>query len=137
MKNILAVDLGEKRIGLAYNRGTCFAFPLKVLPNQGQNHAVENILAIAQEINAETIVLGFPLRLNNAVKIEAQKVLQFKEKLARRFTGDVVLFDERLTTQEAEKRLLETDVSRKKRKTVIDQLAAAIILQAYIDHQER
>ena len=98
---------------------------------------MENILAIAQEINAETIVLGFPLRLNNTVKIEAQKVLQFKEKLARRFTGDVVLFDERLTTQEAEKRLLEADVSRKKRKTVIDQLAASIILQAYIDHQER
>jgi len=136
MKNILAVDLGEKRIGLSYNRGTGFAFPFKVLASEGQNKNIENILEVAHQTDAQIIVLGLPLRLDNTVKSEAQKVIFLREKLARRFEGEVVLFDERLTTQEAEKRLLETDVSRKKRKMVIDQLAATIILQTYIDHNQ-
>ena len=133
MKKILAIDIGEKRIGLSYNQGTSFAFPLKVIPSEGLKKNVESILQIAQQIQAEIIVLGLPLRLNNSVKNEAQKIIKFRELLSSYFPGEVVLFDERLTSKEAEKRLLEADVSRKKRKMVIDQLAATIILQTYID----
>lgn len=133
MKRILAVDIGEKRIGLSYNRGTTLASPLKVIASASQKQNIENLLQVAQQIQADVIVLGLPLRLNNSVKSEAQKIVKLRESLAKRFTGEVVLFDERLTTQEAEKRLVEIDMSRKKRKMVIDQLAATIILQTYID----
>ena len=133
MKRILAVDIGEKRIGLSYNRGTTLASPLKVIASASQKQNIENLLQVAQQIQAEVIVLGLPLRLNNSVKSEAHKIIEFRELLIKRFPGEVVLFDERLKTKEAEKRLMEADVSRKKRKMVIDQLAATIILQTYID----
>ncbi|NLJ48548.1 MAG: Holliday junction resolvase RuvX [Candidatus Atribacteria bacterium] len=133
MKKILAVDIGEKRIGLSYNRGTSFATPLKVIPSESLKKNVKNIIQIAQQIQAEIIVLGLPLRLDHSIKNEAQKIIKIRELLSNCFPGEVVLFDERLTTKEAEKRLLEADVSRKKRKMVIDQLAATIILQTYID----
>ena len=137
MENILAVDIGEKRIGLSYNRGTTFAFPLKMIDSESPRKNIENILEAARQIQADTIVLGLPLRLNNSVKIEAQKVIDLRDQIAGHFLGEVVLFDERLTTQEAKKRLLEIDMSRKKRKAVIDQLAATIILQTYIDHIQK
>lgn len=133
VKKILAVDIGEKRIGLSYNRGTSFASPLKVISSESLKKNVVHIIEVAQQIQAEVIVLGLPLRLNNSAKSEAQKIMAFRELLTKGFPGEVVLFDERLTTKEAEKRLLEADVSRKKRKMVIDQLAATIILQTYID----
>jgi len=104
-----------------------------VISSENLKKNVENIIEVAQQVQAEVIVLGLPLRLNNSVKSEAQKIIEFRELLTKRFPGEVVLFDERLTTKEAEKRLLEADVSRKKRKMVIDQLAATIILQTYID----
>ncbi|MEI6157540.1 MAG: Holliday junction resolvase RuvX, partial [Atribacterota bacterium] len=110
MKKMMALDLGEKRMGIALNRGTRFAFPWQVFSSGTVKENINTILDIVRQLDIETIVIGFPIRLNTAIKEEAQRVLRFKEELGKYFPGEIVLFDERLTTKEAEKRLLEMDL---------------------------
>ena len=81
----------------------------------------------------DTIVLGFPKHMNNDVGERAEKSLEFKEMLVRRTGLDVVMWDERLTTVEAERTLIESQVRRENRKQYIDKIAAVFILQGYLD----
>ena len=81
----------------------------------------------------DTIVLGFPKHMNNDVGERATKSLEFKEMLVRRTGLDVVMWDERLTTVEAERTLIESQVRRENRKQYIDKIAAVFILQGYLD----
>ena len=81
----------------------------------------------------DTIVLGFPKHMNNDVGERAKKSLEFKEMLVRRTGLDVVMWDERLTTVEAERTLIESQVRRENRKQYIDKIAAVFILQGYLD----
>ncbi len=91
------------------------------------------IESIAKEYNVETIVLGFPLNMNNSEGFRAVETRKVQEDLARRTGLPVVMWDERLTTVEADRILEECNVSKKNRKKYIDQVAAAIILQNYMD----
>ena len=131
MKRIMAVDWGEKRIGVAFNQGTSLSFPYKVIEVESEE-GINQVLAVAQELKAEVIVVGLPLRLDASFLQEAQKIERFKNKLEQSFGGKVVLWDERLSTKEAEKRLIEADLSRKKRKKVIDKVSAALVLETYL-----
>ncbi len=135
MKRVMAIDWGEKRIGVAFNQGTGFSFPSEVIEARGQE-GIDRVLALAQELKAEVIVVGLPLRLDASFQKEAQEVERFKEELEKHFEGEVVLWDERLSTKEAEKRLIEADLSRKKRKKVVDKISAALILEAYLSRHE-
>ena len=86
------------------------------------------------EYGVEKIVLGFPKHMNNDIGERAEKSLEFKDMLYRRTGLEVIMWDERLTTVEAERTLIETGVRRENRKKHIDQIAAVFILQGYLDH---
>ena len=91
------------------------------------------IEALVQEYQVEEIVLGFPKNMNNTVGDRAEKSLEFKEMLERRTALPVTMWDERLTTVEAERTLIENNVRREDRKKYVDKIAAVFILQGYLD----
>jgi putative Holliday junction resolvase len=88
---------------------------------------------IVREYKAEKIVLGFPKNMNNTLGERAEKTIELKEKLERRTGLEVILWDERLTTVEAERTLMESGVRRENRKKYVDKIAAVFILQGYLD----
>lgn len=131
MKRVMALDVGEKRIGVALNWGTRLAFPHAVLPRKGEED-IATLLALAQKFQIDTIVLGLPLRTGGTPGKEAQALREFARELEKRFPGSVELFDERFSTKEAERRLVELDTTRARRKRLIDKIAACLILEAYL-----
>lgn len=88
---------------------------------------------LAKEYEADRIVLGFPKNMNNTIGERAEKSLEFKEMLERRIGLPVIMWDERLTTVEAERTLMESNVRREHRKKYVDKIAAVFILQGYLD----
>ncbi len=88
---------------------------------------------LISEYQVERIILGYPKKMNNTIGERALKSLEFKEKLEGRTGLPVVMWDERLTTAEAERTLIETGVRRENRKQYLDQMAAVLILQGYLD----
>ena len=95
--------------------------------------SIERIKFLISQYNIEKIVLGLPKNMNNTLGFRAEKTLEFKEKLEKNFSLPIQLWDERLSTRAAENILLEADISRNKRKKVIDKMAAVYILQGYLD----
>lgn len=131
---VLCLDLGDKRIGIAISDATkTLATGRGAYQRRGLDEDFEHLEKFIKEEEISEIVLGLPRNMNGSLGARAQKTIQFKALLEERLKLPVVLFDERLTTEEAERVLLSADVSRKKRKRVIDQLAAVIILQRYLD----
>uniref|UniRef100_A0A7V4DFL5 Putative pre-16S rRNA nuclease n=1 Tax=Candidatus Caldatribacterium californiense TaxID=1454726 RepID=A0A7V4DFL5_9BACT len=131
MKRVMALDVGEKRIGIAMNWGTGLAFPYRMLPRKGKDD-VARILALARECYIDTIVLGFPIRTDGTKGKEAEALEEFAAELRQHFPGEVVLVDERFSTREAERHLLDLDTSRAKRKRLVDKIAACLILETYL-----
>lgn len=140
MKNrILCLDVGDKKIGVAVSDpfGKT-ALPLETLPRRTFKKDCEAISKITKEYEAEKIVIGLPLDLENREGSQAKKVRFFEEGLRKflkenHFATVVEVWDESFSSAEAEAMMLEADVSRKKRKKAIDKLAAALILQSYLD----
>ena len=134
---ILGLDYGTKTTGVAVSDPMGWtAQGLEIIRRQEDEHIKATLNRIAQlceEYKVEKIVLGLPKNMNNTLGERGEKTLQFKEKLENRLRIPVETWDERLSTVAAESVLLEADVSRKKRKNVIDKLAATIILQNYLD----
>ncbi len=133
---LLGLDLGEKRVGVAVvPRGTTMAFPLKTIQRKGREHFAAEIEALVKEQKAVKIVIGLPRMLKGTIGPAAKKVTDDVAWLKTKWSVPVVFWDEWLSTREAERVLLEADVSREKRREVIDQLAAQRILQSYLDSQ--
>lgn len=134
---ILGLDYGTKTTGVAISDPMGWtAQGLEIIRRQEEEHlkaTLKRIAELCEEYKVEKIVLGLPKNMNNTVGERGEKTLEFKAKLEARLKIPVVTWDERLSTVAAESVLLEADVSRKKRKTVIDKLAATIILQNYLD----
>jgi putative Holliday junction resolvase len=97
------------------------------------DRAIDLLLPILKEQEVKTIVLGLPKHMNGSLGVSAQRSQFFKERLEEACDIEVILIDERLTTVAAQRMLISADVSRKKRKEVIDQVAAVQILQGYLD----
>ena len=133
----LGLDLGTKTLGVAISDLTgTIATSLTILRHENNHkYLIEELKKIINEKNVETIVLGFPQNMNNTIGERGEMVLSFKEKLENSIRLPVILEDERLTTRVAENILITADVSRKKRKKVIDKMAANIILQSYLDRR--
>ena len=133
----LGLDLGTKTLGVAISDLTgTIATSLTILRHENNHkYLIEELKKIINEKNVETIVLGFPKNMNNTIGERGEMVLSFKEKLENSIRLPVILEDERLTTRVAENILITADVSRKKRKKVIDKMAANIILQSYLDRR--
>ena len=131
----LGLDLGTKTLGLAMSDKTNFiASPYRVLRWDGENYDLlfKDLDSIISDNSITDLVLGLPKNMNNTLGFAAERSLKFKEALESRYNMEVYLIDERLSTMEATNYLLEADVSRKKRKQVVDGVAASIILDTYL-----
>ncbi|MFA0750480.1 MAG: hypothetical protein SLRJCFUN_000883 [Candidatus Fervidibacter sp.] len=134
MARILAVDYGEKRIGLAVSDELGItASPLMTLAKQSDEDAIRQIAQLASRLRVAQIVVGLPRRTDVKEGEMERKARAFAEKLQQTVQIPVVLFDERFTTRIAEQVLLEADLSRQKRKQVRDKLAAVVLLQSYLE----
>jgi putative Holliday junction resolvase len=136
---ILALDVGERRIGLAISDpGESFSLPLRTLERTESLHDdLQAIVDAAKEYGATVIVVGDPVSLSGERGIAAQKMDDFVRVLAKAYDGAIERIDERMTTAQATRTLIANDVSRKARKRVVDQLAAALILDAYLARRKR
>lgn len=138
---ILGLDYGERTIGVAVSDSFGWtAQGLEVIKRSNSTEYKKSILRIAQwlkEYEVDTIVLGYPKNMDNTEGERCQKTKVFQKQLQKAFPNvTVVLWDERMSTIAAERSLLEADMSRKKRKSVIDKMAAVHILQGYLDKKQ-
>ena len=130
----LGVDVGDKRIGVALSDPMGkIASPLEVYNCIGAKKDVQYIAALANNKEVDKVVVGLPKNMNGTEGERAKLCREFADKLSRRTKAEIIMHDERLTTVGAESVLIRADVSRKKRKKVIDKLAAQLILQNYLD----
>lgn len=130
--------MGEKRIGVAFvPEGTSIAFPLTVIQKKGREQVLAEIRKFVQEHRIAKIVVGLPKTLKGEIGIAAEKILKEVEWYKTQVALPWILWDERLSSKEVERVLIDADVRREKRKEIIDQLAAQRILQNYIDSSER
>jgi len=135
---ILGLDYGEKRLGLAISDEMGItAQGLPTLTRKGLEKDLAALEKVIRQFGVDRIVIGYPLRLNGTEGIQCEKVNRFAGILEKRFSIPILKWDETLTTSQAEEILTEVRVSRKKRKAVVDKLAAMIILQDYLDHSKK
>jgi putative Holliday junction resolvase len=137
---VLALDVGSKTIGLALtDEAMIAAHPLTVLRRVGHSGDAAAVAAVAAEHGVTDVVVGMPFELSGKIGHRARRVAEFVAVLRRALPPEVPIHeqDERFTTAEAQRVLLAADVSRGKRKDVIDQQAAALILQGWLDAHRR
>ncbi|EYE89666.1 Holliday junction resolvase [Fervidicella metallireducens AeB] len=131
---VLGLDIGEKTIGVAVSDPMGWtAQGIKTIRRTGIKNDIKEIIDIVKEYNVEKIVAGLPKNMNGTLGPMSEKIMNFCEKLKNKSGLEIIYQDERLTTVAAERMLIGADVSRKKRKEVIDTVAATYILQGYLD----
>ena len=133
------MDFGSKTVGVAVSDPLGLtAQGVEIIRRKSENklrQTLARIEALIQEYEVETLVLGLPKNMNNTMGDRAQKSLEFRDMMVRRTGLPVVMWDERLTTVEANRTLMESGVRRENRKDYVDELAAIFILQGYLDAQ--
>jgi putative Holliday junction resolvase len=135
---ILAIDHGTKRVGLALSDETgTIAQPLQFLPAEPAAKLLQSLKEIETERKVEQVVVGIPRNMNGTYGPAAEKARAFVAALRQVLTAPVQTWDERLTTVQAHRALIETGMRREKRKERVDQTAAAILLQSYLDYASR
>jgi putative holliday junction resolvase len=135
---ILALDYGTKRIGVALSDELGWtAQPLETFERRTLDWDVAHIAALVGSHGVERVVLGLPLQLDGREGPAVQAMRKFTEKLEAGLSVPVVRWDERMTTKAAEDLLIAADVSRKKRKGIVDRIAAAILLRSYLEAQDQ
>ncbi|WP_217594824.1 Holliday junction resolvase RuvX [Cohnella sp. GbtcB17] len=138
MARIMALDYGDRRTGVAVSDAFGWtAQGVEVIQHKTEDACLRRVVELAAELEAEEIVLGLPKNMNGSVGPRGELCIAFAARLEETLKLPVKLWDERLTTVAAERALLEADVSRAKRKQVIDKMAAAILLQSYLDSRSR
>jgi putative Holliday junction resolvase len=138
---ILGLDFGMKTIGVAVSDPFGWtAQGLEIIRREEENNlkkSIARLKEICDEYGVESIVLGYPKNMNNTEGERVEKTRTFKKRIEKELKLPVELWDERLSTVGAERVLLEADVSRAKRKKVIDKMAAVFILQGYLDSKPK
>ena len=130
----MGLDVGDKRIGVALSdESALIATPKETLTRQGNRKDIAHLLEVARREDVGEILVGMPLSLDGSEGPQAKKVGRFIEALREATNLTVTTWDERLTTVGAERALIESDMSRAKRKQTVDRVAAALILQGYLD----
>lgn len=133
---ILGLDLGSRTLGIAISDALgIIATGVETYRFDDERYdlALNRVLEIVKEKKVGKIVLGYPKHMNGDIGEKAKLSEDFKRQIEEKIDIEVVLVDERWTTKLAESRLLQADISRKKRKQVIDKMAAVVILQNYLD----
>lgn len=135
---IMGLDFGSKTVGVAVSDPLFLtAQGIEIIRRKSPNKLRQTLARIDElsaEYEVEKIVLGFPKNMNNTIGERCEKTLEFKEMLEKRTGLEVILWDERLTTVEADRTMMEAGIRREDRKQYVDKLAAVFILQGYLDH---
>jgi putative Holliday junction resolvase len=131
---VLGLDVGSKRIGLAISDLLGItAQGLETIHRQNKRLDLEQLEKMIREYQVTEIVVGYPLRMSGVEGIQAEKMQRFAEDVRQRFQLPVHLWDERLSSAQANRLLRETDMSIQRRGQVVDQMAAVLILQSWMD----
>jgi len=135
---LIGLDVGDKTIGVAVSDELGFgAHPVTVIRRTDSvRKDIGKVRELTEQYNVERIVVGIPIMLSGTTGVQAEKVLAFIEEIRKRIRIPIETWDERLTTSEVERMLIETGHRREKRKEIIDKHAAAVILQSYMDRQK-
>lgn len=137
MSTLIGLDLGHKRVGLALSdEMRTLATPLDVIPFIGRQKLLDELTRIAKIYSADTFIVGNPITLKGEQGIASEKITAHVEWFKIHSNFKWILWDERLSTAEVERMLIDSDVSREKRRAVRDKLAAQRILQSYLDFQK-
>lgn len=139
MNRAMALDLGDRRVGIAMSD------LMKMIANGYETYYrsgdetrdIEYIKRLVVDNNVDEVVIGLPINMDGTEGVRVEKSREFGQKLGEIIDAKIFFEDERLTTVSAERVLIEGDVRRDKRKTVIDMVAATIILQAFLDKRSR
>lgn len=135
----IGLDLGNRTCGVAISDGTgtiATAYDTVRFREKDLQKCLECVIMIISEKKVDKIVLGNPINMNGTIGPQAEYVREFKKMLEETTDKEVILFDERLTSVEVNKIMITADVSRAKRKTKVDTLAATLILQSYLDSRK-
>ncbi|MBM7664387.1 putative Holliday junction resolvase [Solibacillus kalamii] len=133
---IMGLDVGSKTVGVAISDAlgwTAQGIETIKIDEAAGEFGIERINELVKEHNVTEFVVGYPKNMNNTIGPRGEASESYKKLLEDTFGFPVKLWDERMTTMAAERMLIEADVSRKKRKLVIDKMAAVMILQGYLD----
>lgn len=134
---IMSVDFGDARTGIAVcDRGELLASPVCVISEKDFDECIRKTAEKAKELKAQEVVVGYPKNMNGTIGERAEKCQLFSEKLAEITDCPVKLWDERCTTVSAHNYLNVTNTRGKKRKAVVDAVAATIILESYLDYRK-
>ncbi|HCN61438.1 MULTISPECIES: Holliday junction resolvase RuvX [Mammaliicoccus] len=138
LKNrIIGLDVGSKTIGVAVSDAmgwTAQGIDTLRINEEKEEFGIDELIKIIDQYDVDTVIIGLPKNMNNSIGPRGEASIHFKDLLEQeRPELKMVMWDERLSTVGAERTLLEADVSRKKRKKVIDKMAAVFILQGYLD----
>jgi len=137
VKRYLGLDYGARTVGVAVSDGLGLtAQGVETIRRERENKLRQTLARIdelAKEYRVEAIVLGYPKNLDNTIGERAEKTAAFREMLEKRTGLDVILWDERLTTNAADRTLAEAGVRKENRKQYLDKMAAVLILQGYLD----
>lgn len=133
---ILGLDVGSKTVGIAISDlmgWTAQGLDTLRINEEQDDLGIDQLVKIIKDNQVGTVVIGLPKNMNNSIGFRGEASIKYKEKLQESIPSiDIVMWDERLSTMAAERSLLEADVSRQKRKKVIDKMAAVFILQGYL-----
>lgn len=131
---ILGLDVGQKTVGVAISDPLGFtAQGITTIRRTKKSEDIEAVKRICDEYSVETIVIGLPKNMDGSIGFAGEKIQEFSELLKEVVDLEIVFWDERLTTVAAHRAMLEADLSRGKRKKIVDKVAATYILQGYLD----
>lgn len=131
---ILGLDIGDRTVGVAVSDPLGFtAQGITTIRRKSLEKDMEELVKICNEYNVETIVSGLPKNMNGTLGPQSEKVMEFCEEIKKHIDIPIKMWDERLTTVAANRAMLEADLSRAKRKSLVDKIAATYILQGYLD----
>ncbi|MCY6356775.1 Holliday junction resolvase RuvX [Clostridium sp. ZS2-4] len=131
---ILGLDVGDKTIGVAVSDPLGFtAQGITTIRRRNIDYDIQELSKICAEYGVETIVCGLPKNMNGTIGVQGEKVIEFCEIIKQNIEMPLKMWDERLTTAAAHRAMLEADLSRAKRKKIVDKMAAVYILQGYLD----
>lgn len=136
---ILGLDVGTKTVGVALSDEmgwTAQGIETIRINEERNKFGFERIQELVKQYNVDTIVVGLPKNMNGTIGPRGEACQQYAEQLRELLGIEVIMWDERLSTMAAERLLISADVSRKKRKQVIDKMAAVVILQGYLDSKQ-
>lgn len=130
----MGLDVGDKTIGVALSDPLFIsAQPLETIKRTKASKDIDRLVEIINDYEVSTIVVGLPKNMNNSIGPQSMKVMSFVDLMKKRIDNEIIYQDERMTTLQSERVLIDMNVRRENRKKYIDKIAAAFILQTYLD----